>query len=83
MTICITAIFFPEWKQTIFNFQTVDHLLVTSFFTVLLAGGGRDGRIVKYDAELKSPVGVEAVVPEHLGAVRVISQGNKLILIKN
>ena len=57
--------------------------MVTSVFIVLLPGGGRDGRIVKYDAELKSPVGVEAVVPEHLGAVRVISQGNKLILIRN
>ena len=38
-------------------------------------GGGRDGRIVKYDSELRSPLGEEATVSENLGAVRVISQG--------
>ena len=38
------------------------------------AGGGKDGRIVKYNHEYRL-TGEEAVIPGHLGSVRAISQG--------
>lgn len=40
----------------------------------ILTGGGKDGRIVKYNHEYRL-TGEEAVIPGHLGSVRAISQG--------
>lgn len=40
----------------------------------IITGGGKDSRIVKFDTMYRK-VGVEAQLPEHLGSIRIISQG--------
>ena len=40
----------------------------------IITGGGKDSRIVKFDTMYRK-VGVEAHLPEHLGSIRIISQG--------
>ena len=40
----------------------------------MVTGGGKDGRIVVYDAAYKK-TGEEATLPPNWGAVRTISQG--------
>jgi microtubule-associated protein-like 1/2 len=40
----------------------------------VITGGGKDSRIVKFDT-LYRKIGVEAQLPEHLGSIRIISQG--------
>ena len=41
---------------------------------VIYLGGGKDGRIVKYDPQFRI-TGEEATLPAHLGCVRVLAQG--------
>ena len=40
----------------------------------VITGGGKDSRIVKFDTMYRK-IGVEAQLPEHLGSIRIISQG--------
>jgi len=40
----------------------------------IITGGGKDSRIVKFDTMYRK-IGVEAQLPEHLGSIRIISQG--------
>ena len=40
----------------------------------IVTGGGKDSRIVKFDTMYRK-VGLEAQLPEHLGSIRIISQG--------
>ena len=40
----------------------------------LISGGGKDGRLVLFDAEL-NPTGIENFIEPHFGAVRVVSEG--------
>lgn len=40
----------------------------------VLSGGGKDGRIVYFDADL-NPSGVETEIEHHFGAVRIIAEG--------
>jgi microtubule-associated protein-like 1/2 len=43
----------------------------------VVTGGGKDGRVVVYDAAYKR-TGEEATLPRNWGAVRTISQGRRL-----
>ncbi len=45
----------------------------------VVTGGGKDGRIVVYDAAYKR-TGEEATLPRNWGAVRTISQGRRLTI---
>ncbi|XP_067011712.2 echinoderm microtubule-associated protein-like 2 isoform X2 [Anabrus simplex] len=40
----------------------------------IVTGGGKDGRLIHFDAQF-SPTGLEAMVPDHMGSVRVVSEG--------
>nr|CAD7573381.1 unnamed protein product [Timema californicum] len=40
----------------------------------IITGGGKDGRLKQYDAQFND-TGLETQVPEHLGSVRVVSEG--------
>lgn len=40
----------------------------------LISGGGKDGRLVLFDADL-NPTGIESEVEPHFGAVRVVAEG--------
>ena len=40
----------------------------------IVTGGGKDSRIVKFDTMYRK-VGLEAQLPDHLGSIRIISQG--------
>ena len=40
----------------------------------IITGGGKDSRIVKFDTMYRK-VGLEAQLPDHLGSIRIISQG--------
>lgn len=40
----------------------------------LVTGGGKDGRIVLFDADMK-PTGIDIEVEQHFGAIRVIAEG--------
>ena len=40
----------------------------------IITGGGKDSRLVKFDTMYRK-VGVEAQLPDHLGSIRIISQG--------
>lgn len=40
----------------------------------ILSGGGKDGRIVYFDADL-NPSGIETEIEQHFGAIRIIAEG--------
>lgn len=40
----------------------------------LISGGGKDGRLVVFDADL-NPTGIECEIEHHFGAVRVVAEG--------
>lgn len=40
----------------------------------LISGGGKDGRLVLFDADL-NPSGIESEIEHHFGAVRVVAEG--------
>lgn len=40
----------------------------------IITGGGKDGRMVKFDS-LLNPIGREAQLPDHLGSIRTVSEG--------
>lgn len=39
-----------------------------------MSGGGKDGRLVLFDADL-NPLGAQAAIEAHFGGVRVVSEG--------